>query len=271
MTGAMERNAARYEVTDGVAKIIIDAPEVRNALSVATMQAMLDCLNKAEDDASVGAIMITGVDDAFCSGFHLKEIPTDSGAMAIKDHFRVAALWWHQLLHKVVRVPKPVLAAVNGVAAGGGLGLALASDMAICRDDSKFVCAWHTIGIANDTATSYSLARIVGMRRAFELMLTNRILEANEAVDWGIANRSYPVADFDAKVAGIAQDLANGPTHLQAIAKERFHAGWMQPVEECTEYEIQNVLSSVVHPHFEPALRDFLSGRKASRPQVTLS
>lgn len=266
----MEPNSARYDVAQGVATITVDAPKVRNALSVATMQSMLDHLNEAEDDASVGAIVITGVDDAFCAGFHLKEVPVDDGSAAIKAHFRVAALWWHQLLHKVIRIPKPVLAAVNGVAAGGGLGLALASDMAICRSSAKFVCAWHTIGIANDTATSYSLARIVGMRRAIELMMTNRVLGSAEAAEWGIVNRAYEDHAYASKAREIALELANGPTHLQALAKERFHAGWMQPVEECTEHEIQNVLSSVVHSHFEPALREFLSGQKASRAQVKL-
>ena len=267
---AVAANAAEYDVADGVATITINAPEARNALSVATMQSMLECLNRAEDDDSVGAIVITGVGNAFCAGFHLKEIPVDDGTAAIKDHFRVAALWWHQLLHKIVRVPKPVLAAVNGVAAGGGLGLVLSCDMAICRSNATFVCAWHTIGIANDTATSYSLPRIVGIRRATELMLTNRTLDAVEAADWGIVNRAYDAANYADAVNRIAGDLAKGPTHLQAIAKQRFHSGWMQPIEECTEYEIQNVLSSVVHPHFLPALREFLSGNKANRPQVTL-
>lgn len=257
-------------MSDGVASITVNAPDARNALSVATMQAMLEHLNRAEDDPSVGAVKITGGGDAFCAGFHLKEIPINEGPQAIKDHFRIAALWWHQLLHKVIRIPKPVLAVVNGVAAGGGLGLVLASDMAICSEDAKFVCAWHTIGIANDTATSYTLPRIVGMRRAIELMLTNRTLTAEEAADWGVVNRLFKNVDFKMAADRIAAELANGPTHLQAIAKERFHSGWLQPVEECTEHEIQNVLSSVVDPHFPPALRDFLAGHKANRPQVNL-
>ncbi|MGD9923352.1 MAG: enoyl-CoA hydratase/isomerase family protein [Pseudorhodoplanes sp.] len=257
------------EIKEGVAVLSLNLPKTRNAMSLTAMQELLDGLNKAEDNPDVGAVMITGSGDkAFCSGFHLREIPLDDGDKGIREHFRVAAMWWHQLLHKIVRVRLPVLAAVNGVAAGGGFGVSLACDMAVCSDDARFVCAWHTIGIGNDTATSYSLARIVGMRRAMDLMLTNRTLGAEEAAEWGIVSRIYPSASLKEKAFSIAKDLANAPTHLQVMAKNRFHAGWTQPIEECTEYEIQNVLSSVSHPHFRPRLLSFLQGNKADKPQV---
>jgi 2-(1,2-epoxy-1,2-dihydrophenyl)acetyl-CoA isomerase len=257
-----------YAAEEGVGVITINLPKVRNALSVRAMQEMLDAVNRAEDDNNIGAVMITGAGDAFCAGFHLREIPLDRDVQGIRDHFRVAALWWHQLLHKIIRARLPVLAAVNGVAAGGGFGLALASDMAICVDTARFVCAWHSIGIANDTATSYSLARIVGIRRAMELMLTNRTLCAAEAAEWGIVNRVYSAERFQSAAARVAVQLAAAPTHLQVMAKSRFHDGWMQPVEECTEREIDNVLASVIEPHFYSRLQGFLQGNKADRPQV---
>ncbi len=262
--------AIAYRVLEGVAEITINLPRHRNALSVQAMKEALDALNHAEDDRSVGAVMITGAEDAFCAGFDLREIPLDDGVEGVRDHFRVAALWWHQLLHKIVRIPLPVLAAVNGVAAGGGLGLTLASDLAVCTNRARFLCAWHSIGIGNDTATSYSLTRIVGMRKAMEMMLTNKTLSASEALDWGIVNRVYPDAEFRQRASRVAAELAAGPTHLQAMAKSRFHAGWMQPIEECTEFEIQNVLASVVDPHFRPRLDAFLQGTKANHVQVDL-
>lgn len=260
----------KYRVVDGVAEITINLPKHRNALSVKAMQEMLDALNRSEENSEVGAVMITGAEIAFCAGFNLREIPLDHGVEGIRDHFKVAALWWHQLLHKIVRVRLPVLAAVNGVAAGGGLGIALASDMAICSDRARFVCAWHSIGIGNDTATSYSLSRIVGMRKAMELMLTNRSLTAREALEWGVVNRVYSDKTFRKTAMKIARDLAAGPTHLQVMAKTRFHAGWLQPIEECTEFEIQNVLTSVSNPHFHKCLKEFLNGVKADREQVSL-
>ncbi len=132
------------------------------------------------------------------------------------------------------------------------------------------VCAWHAIGIANDAATSYTLAKIVGFRRAMELMLTNRTLSAAEALEWGIVNRVYGDDEFGDKVALIARDLANAPTHLQAMAKDTLHMGWNRGLEECTAFEIDNVLSSVVHPHFKPCLVNFLDGQKSNVVKVTL-
>ena len=242
----------------GAATITFDIPERANALGTVALREILHALNACDGREDVGAVVLTGAGDAFCSGLDLKEIPTGSGE-EIREHFEDVALWWHQVLHRIFRLHKPVLAAVNGVAAGGGFGLSLAADLAVCSESTRFMCAWHSIGIANDTATSYSLARIVGMRRAMELMLTNRTLDAAEALEWGLVNRVYPAADFAANVARIAADLAAAPTHLQAMAKERFHMGWRQSVEECTEFEIQNVLASVTHPHFRPQLERFLT------------
>lgn len=125
--------------------------------------------------------------------------------------------------------------------------------------------------MANDATTSYTLAKIVGFRRAMELMLTNRSLTAQEALDWGIANRVYSDAEFSSQVEAIARDLAAGPTHLQAMAKESFHQGWRQSVEEATGYEIQNVMESVRHPYFRDSLTQFMSGeRKSDLEQVRL-
>jgi enoyl-CoA hydratase/carnithine racemase len=248
----------RLDVNGGAATITFHIPERANALGLVALQETLHALSACEGRDDVGAVVLTGAGGAFCSGFDLKEIPAGSDD-TIREHFEELALWWHQVLHRIIRLRKPVLAAVNGVAAGGGFGISLAADLAVCAGSARFVCAWHSIGIANDTATSYSLARIVGMRRAMELMLTNRTLDATEALEWGLVNRVYPDEDFPPNVAQIAADLAAAPTHLQAMAKDRFHMGWRQSVEECTEFEIQNVLASVTHPHFRPQLERFLS------------
>lgn len=256
----------RYEVTDGVARIVFDLPQYANALDLAGVRETLGALHRAEADDAVGAVMFTGAGDAFCSGFNLKEIPAaDEG---VSPHFRELAMWWHQVFHLIVRLRKPVFSAVNGVAAGSGLGVALCSDIAVCTDDARFLCAWHSIGLANDATTSYSLAKIVGFRRAMELMLTNRTLDAREALEWQIVNRIYGRDRFEAEAWSIARDLAAGPTHLQAMARESFHMGWRRSIEEATEFEIQNVMDSVGHPYFREALARFLDRRSRSDDPV---
>jgi 2-(1,2-epoxy-1,2-dihydrophenyl)acetyl-CoA isomerase len=257
---------------DSVATITFNLPQYGNALSLKGVQETLDALYTAEARQDVGAIVLTGRGKAFCSGFNLKEIPAgELDAEKVSAHFRVVAMWWHQVLHLITRVRKPVLAAVNGVAAGSGLGMTLCADMAVCTDTARFLPAWHTIGVANDATTSYSLTKIVGFRRAMEWILTNRTVGAREALEMTLVNRVYDEASFDGHVASIARQLADGPTHLQAMAKEGFHSGWRRSIEEATEYEIQNVMASVAHPYFAESLKRFLAGdRKSSQAQVTL-
>ena len=264
-----EYRSIRYEVEEGVAKIIFNLPQYGNALDLKGVQETLDALFHAEADESVGAILFTGAGDTFCSGFNLKEIPDlYQGQEGISAHFRELAMWWHQVFHMIVRIKKPVFSAVNGVAAGSGLGITLCSDMAICKENARFLCAWHSIGLANDATTSYSLVKIVGFRRAIELMYTNRILNASEALEWQIVNRVYNEKDFKKNASTIAKDLAAGPTHLQGMAKESFHMGWRRSIEEATEFEIQNVRESVMHPYFKQALEKFLNKTGRSSQEI---
>ena len=259
----------RYDVEDGVAKILFNLPQYGNALDLRGVRETLDALFEAEADDNVGAVYFTGAGNAFCSGFNLKEIPgVGDGQEGISGHFRELAMWWHQVFHMVVRIKKPVFSAVNGAAAGSGLGLALCSDMVVCTEDARFLCAWHSIGLANDATTSYSLVKIVGFRRAMELMYTNRMLDAAEALDWQIVNRVYSRDVFADNAWQIAKDLAAGPTHLQGMAKESFHMGWRRSIEEATEFEIQNVMDSVRHPYFKEALTRFLDKKTRSSEEV---
>jgi 2-(1,2-epoxy-1,2-dihydrophenyl)acetyl-CoA isomerase len=258
-----------YKLADRVAAITFIAPQVNNALGLKGLQEFLNALYRTEADEEVGAVVITGRGKAFCAGFNLKEIPVNElDIEKVAAHFRIVAMWWHQILHLFTRMPKPILAAVNGVAAGSGLGMTLCADMAVCKDSASFFPAWHTIGIANDATTSY---KIVGFRRAMEWMMTNRTIYAKEALEWNVVNRVYEEATFDKNVETIARELAAGPTHLQGIAKAGFHMGWRQSIEEATEFEIQNVMKTVRHPHFQRTLAKFLSGeQKSDKPQVTL-
>lgn len=254
----------RLEIEDGLATITFARPHVSNALDIPALKETLDAIYRVEARDDVGALLFTGEGDhAFCAGIDLKEIPLAESDAEIDHHFRYKAMLWHQVMHKLIRVRLPVLSAVNGICAGGGFGIVLASDMAVAVDSARFLCSWHSNGVANDGATSYTLAKIVGFRRALELMLTNATLDAEQALDWQIVNRIYAREQFEQAVAVIAADLVAGPTHLQAMAKERFHMGWRQSIEECTEFEIQNIMDSLKHPYFRARVERFV--RKEGR------
>jgi 2-(1,2-epoxy-1,2-dihydrophenyl)acetyl-CoA isomerase len=257
------------DISQGVATITFNRPQAKNSLNVEALSALFTALGTCEDRADVGAVVLTGAGDAFCAGVNLKGYNLDDRE-ELRAGFREVAMWWHQMLHRIVRLPKPVLAAVNGIAVGGGLGMVLASDMAVCNEDAKFFASWMANGVANDGGSSYTLAKVVGFRRAMELMLTNRTLDAREAVEWGICNRMYPNADFAANVKTIAQQLADGPTHLQAYVKETFHEGWRRSLEECTEYECQNILKSLDNPYAAQRLGAFKRGERTNPLMIDL-
>lgn len=256
------------EVDDRLATITLNRPEVKNSLDVATLQELHAALGQIED-LGAGALVLTGSGDSFCAGVNLKGYDLDDRE-GFRAGFREVAMWWHQMLHRLVRIRMPVMAAVNGIAVGGGLGLALAADMAICSENATFYASWMSNGVANDGGSSYSLARIVGFRRAMELLLTNRTLDAHEAEEWGIVNRVYPESLFTEKTSQLGRELADGPTHLQAMVKESLHDGWRRSLEEATEHECSNILDSLDHPYAAERLRAFSQGGRTNSLQVNL-
>nr|BAB40577.1 4-CBA-CoA dehalogenase [Arthrobacter sp. FHP1]BAB40580.1 4-CBA-CoA dehalogenase [Arthrobacter sp. FHP1] len=248
----------RVEHTDGVATIRFTRPSKHNAASGQLLLETLEALYRLESDDSVGAIVLTGEGAVFSAGFDLEEVPMGP-ASEIQSHFRLKALYYHAVIHMLARIEKPTLAAINGPAVGGGLGMSLACDLAVCTDRATFLPAWMSIGIANDASSSFYLPRIVGYRRAMEWLLTNRTLAADEAYEWGVVNRVFSEADFQSRVDEIARQLAAAPTHLQGLVKNRIQEGSSEALESCTEHEVQNVIASVGHPHFAERLAMFRS------------
>ena len=259
----------RLDIVDGVATLTFNRPEVRNSLDTETLKEIHRAMGILEDNPDAGALVITGAGEAFCAGVNLKGYSIERQE-ELRTGFREVAMWWHQMLHRVARLPMPVLAAVNGIAVGGGLGLTLVSDMAICNEKAKFYASWMSNGMANDGGSSYTLTKIVGFRKAMELMLTNRTLNAYEAEEWGIINRVYEGEQFTKMTASIARQLADGPTHLQAFVKETFHDGWRRSLEECTEHECMNILSALEHPYAAERLRAFERGERTNSLQVDM-
>ena len=257
------------DITDGLATLTLNRPYARNSLNIEALSEIHRALGMVEDDRGAGALVLTGAGEAFCAGVSLKGYNIDNRE-ELRQGFREVAMWWHQMLHRLTRLPMPVLCAVNGIAVGGGMGLALASDMAICNETAKFYASWMSNGMANNGGSSYTLTKVVGFRRAMELMLTNRTLDAYEAQEWGIVNRVYEGEKFKRMMASIGHQLAGGPTHLQAFVKQTFHDGWRRSLEECTEHECMNILQALEHPYAKERLNAFEKGERTNALQVNL-
>ena len=150
----------------------------------------------------------------------------------------------HGAVSRLCRADKPVIMAVNGVAAGGGLSFALSGDVVVAAESARFTMAYSRIAATPDGSSSYFLPRLVGLRRALELYLTNRVLSAREALDWGLVTRVVPDAELGAAVGALARELAQGPSRAFGQAKRLFHQSTWESLETQMELEAQAIAAS---------------------------
>lgn len=208
-----------YQVEDGIARITINRPKAYNALDLPSMQEFFDIAGRCSTDRSVRVVILTGAGSkAFCAGGDVASFAKDPATVdrllgEITGYFNLA-------LSKLAWMNAPVIVAINGVAAGAGLGLAAACDLAVAAENAVFASAYTQIGLTPDCSASYFLPRLVGHRRAMELFLTNRTLSAAEALEWGLVNRVVPATDLMKEVDALALRLANGPTKAHGGVKK---------------------------------------------------
>jgi 2-(1,2-epoxy-1,2-dihydrophenyl)acetyl-CoA isomerase len=203
----------RHELSDGVATITLNRPESLNALNAKMRGELLAALKAAGRDAAVRAVAITGEGRAFCSGADLRG---GSGERAFR---RVLTAEYNPLITAVRELPKPVVAAVNGVAAGAGMSLALACDLVYAADDARFVLAFLRIGLVPDSGLTRTLVRALGRHRAAALIFSGEPLGAVEAQAVGLVNGVVPADQLSATVRAAAVSLASGPTAAIGLAK----------------------------------------------------
>ncbi|MGW3497869.1 2-cyclohexenylcarbonyl CoA isomerase [Streptomyces sp. NPDC001020] len=231
-----------YEVSDGLATITLNRPEAMNAMNTEAKVALRDAAREAADDASVRAILLTAAGDrAFCVGQDLKEHigvleahesgSEGGGVMStVREHY-------NPIVRALAGAAKPVVAAVNGVAAGAGLGFALAADYRIVADTAAFNTSFAGVALTADSGVSWTLPRVVGPSRAADLLLFPRSFGAQQAYEWGIANRLVPLSDLRAEAEKAARSLAEGPTLAYAALKESLAFGLSHSLDEALEKE----------------------------------
>ncbi|MFJ8541409.1 enoyl-CoA hydratase/isomerase family protein [Streptomyces sp. NPDC093586] len=230
-----------YEVSDGLATITLNRPEAMNALNIEAKVALRDAVRAAAADDAVRAVLLTAAGErAFCVGQDLKEhiglLASDretgeSRTMStVREHY-------NPIVRALAEAPKPVVAAVNGVAAGAGLGFALAADHRIVAETAAFNTSFAGVALSADSGVSWTLPRVVGPGRAADLLLFPRSIDAREAYDLGIANRVVPAADLRAEAERTARALAEGPTVAYAALKESMAYGLTHSLAETLEKE----------------------------------
>jgi 2-(1,2-epoxy-1,2-dihydrophenyl)acetyl-CoA isomerase len=208
------------EVAHGVATITFNRPEEMNSLDVATKEALLGALRQVAEDPAVRCVVLTGTGRAFCVGQDLKEHVEILQSESSDALFRTVDEHYNPIATTLVTMSKPVIAAVNGVAAGAGASLAFACELRIHSETAGFNLACANVALSCDTGSSFTLQRLVGRAKALELLYFPRTVPAEEALELGLATRVVPSAELPDEVHELATRLADGPTvALGAIRK----------------------------------------------------
>lgn len=256
----------QYEVNERIARLRINRPEARNACSVAMLMEIQDRIYEAQVDRDVHTLIITGNGENLTAGFDLKEVPGDQGPVAVQKHFRKASLYWHSIMHSLVRIRKPVIVGAQGMNIAGAIGFLTVADFVIVSEDCRVSPAWISIGICPDASSTYHLPRIIGLRRAIEWVISNRVATAQEMLAWGLVSRVVPRAALESTVWETAKRLLPIPADLLGETKFLMHHGTTATIEEQTEWEREGVLRSVGSENMLARWREFMAkSRPATR------
>jgi enoyl-CoA hydratase/carnithine racemase len=212
-----------YEVRDGIATITLNRPERRNAFNVEMLDLWLEALRDARTNDAVQVIVVTGAGRAFCSGGDVGSM-SERGDMTGLEHKR-----WLEVVHRIPltleEIDKPVIAALNGAAAGAGLDMALMCDLRFAAEGARFSEAYVKVGLIPGDGGTYFLPRLIGTARALELIWSGDVFDAQEAFRLGIVNRVVPPDQLMSTVYEFAGRLAKGPTVAIRLAKRAVYAG----------------------------------------------
>jgi 2-(1,2-epoxy-1,2-dihydrophenyl)acetyl-CoA isomerase len=215
----------RLDVANGVATVTLNRPDSLNALNATMRRELLAALKAIRRDDEVRAVVLTGEGRGFCSGADLR------GGSSEREFRRVVTTEYNPLILAIRDLPKPVIAAVNGVAAGAGVSLALACDLIWAAEEARFIQAFVKIGLVPDSGSTRTLVRALGRHRAAQLIFTGEPLSAADAHAAGLVGAVVAHADLRAEVAKVAAGLAAGPTRAIALAKRLINHAEDAPLE----------------------------------------
>jgi 2-(1,2-epoxy-1,2-dihydrophenyl)acetyl-CoA isomerase len=248
----------RYEVSDGVATLTLDRPDALNALTIRLKEELLAAVRAAERDRDVRAIVLTGAGRAFCAGQDLRE-RLEPDAVGLGEEIR---LRYNPLVRAIRGLSKPVLASVNGVAAGAGAALALGCDVRIASEGASFVLAFGRIGLVPDSGVSWLLPRLVGGSKAMELALLDEPMSAADAERFGLVARVVPADRLADETTVLGGRLAALAPRAVSLTKRMLSRTWDVSLDEQLEFEAYaQALAGSTEDHAE-GIAAFVEKRK---------
>ncbi len=247
-------------IENQLAIVTLDRPDNANALNLAMARQLQDTAIRLSENPDVRAVIITGRGSMFCAGGDLASFAEMADSIAVGIKQITAAL--HGAIATLNRMDAPVIMAVNGSAAGAGFSLAIAGDFAIAGESAKFTMAYTAAGLSPDGSSSYFLPRRVGIMRAKELMITNRRLDAEEALDWGLLNQVVADDSLMKTAMQLAEKLARGPTRAFGQVKQLLNSSFDTGLETQMEYETAGIAAMAGSADGQEGITAFLEKRK---------
>lgn len=245
-----------YQLEGGVARITLNRPDKLNAFNGQMHKELTETLKKAKKDADVRAIVLTGAGRAFCSGQDLSDVEGDI------DFGEILRKRYNPLIETLAGIEKPVIAAVNGTAAGAGVSLALACDFRLAHEKASFVEAFINIGLVPDSGNLYFLPRIVGHAKAMELAVLGEKVRANEAKEIGLVTKVISADDWASEVSTFAERLANMPTKAIGLIKRYMRKSWESDLSEVLDHEAYAQKIAGESDDYHEGVQAFLEKRK---------
>ena len=244
---------------EGIKRVVFNAPERRNAVDVPMIERFLEVVRETASDSS-RVLVLTGAGDAFCAGADVKGmLARGAGSLDVTEHLRTLT---NPTIRALREMPKPVIARVHGPAVGLGCNYALAADIRIASTAAQFGQVFSKIGLIPDGGSTYLLPRLIGYARAFELMATGELVNAETALALGIVNRVMPVEDLDRAVDELASRLSRGPTLALAGIKKALAFGETHTLAEALDCEAVTQAACFRSEDFREGIRAFVEKRR---------
>lgn len=260
----MQYDTISFEVKDQVAYITLNRPDAANGFNIAMGKDLMHAAIRCGENPGIRAVLLTGAGKMFSSGGDLKyfyEFGNDLGA-ALKE----LTVYCHAAVSRFMRLPMPVVTAVNGAAAGIGMSFAICGDLIIAAESAIFMSAYTAAGLSPDGGMTYILPRTIGLARTKELLMTNRRLSATEALEWGLINQVVPDGDLAKEAETVARRLASGPTRSFGSVKKLLSQSFTETLESQMEQEALGIVGMTKTKDGKEGIAAFIEKR---RPNFT--
>ena len=248
-----------FDVKEGVAHITLNRPDAANSINEEMGKDLMHAALRCDEDPEIRAVLISGAGKIFSGGGDLKAFLSKGDQLPY--HVKEITTYLHAAMSRLTRMDAPVVAAVHGAVAGAGMSIAIACDIVVAAETTRFTVAYTRAGLVPDGSSTYFLPRIVGLKRALELTLTNRMFSAQEALEWGLVTCVVPDNELLAQARTIAVQLAAGPTRAYGISKRLLHSGWTETLETQMENESQAIANSARTADAREGIAAFLEKR----------